>query len=112
MSTGRKINEEKLRDLIKERIFRKTKLTSLTDLSKELEYSRSFMSNSISNGKLSNNAVVSLEKIYGIKYEEYMPEEEKKLSDNKKISDMTPDEFSNLIYKSVYLAIKTVNDSN
>lgn len=104
------INEDKLRQLIKERIFRNTHLISLAELSKELGYTKSFMSNSLRAGVLNKTAVTMLDKIYGIKYEEYALVEEEEVTEKvedstKLVAELTAKELSELIYKSVYTAV-------
>lgn len=104
------INEEKLRQLIKERIFRNTHIVSLADLSKELGYTSSFMSNSLRAGVLNKAAVTMLDKIYGIKYEEYALVEDEEITEKiekvtKLVAELTAKELSELIYTSVYAAV-------
>lgn len=66
--TSKPIDSYKLKNLCLDKGY-------LTALSEEMGYGGSSLSRTISSGRISNQMAMLLEKVYGIKYEDYKPEE-------------------------------------
>lgn len=64
------INGEKLRELIASRGY-------ITEMSKEMGYEQSYLTQVCKNGKITQPAMILLERLWNIKYEDYKAEEKK-----------------------------------
>lgn len=90
---------------------------NLSEISRRIGYSSNYITNAIGtndkSGKMSKAAVTTLELLYGIKYEDYKPDDEvKEIAEEKEtvkevlVTDLTKDELYDLIYTAVYKAVQ------
>lgn len=101
-----KIDRTKLKELLDMKNFE-----SLAKASRDLGFTSSYLNYTLNRGTISKSGALLLEKIHGIKLSMYECVDEndskqEEIEEKQTVVDLTSEELSDLIYKSVFSAVK------